>query len=668
MANLSSCPDLNIYVGKEIERIQRSISRIVQGLDPSSALSILKEAVTDDLTTNAARFSKAAAEGIGSEFTQKLIKGVLDQVLDEVISQLPPGQGREVVTKLRSMTDISFSMIQLAIALSDKSPLVMASKAKKALYDTFSLREDLANAVISKLEQLRIILSSVENANSTDETIAQKVNKSITNAFSKISDADRKLLSVQESLLRKLVDIDNLDGAKSDILSAIQALSPVDKSFNASAITTNEEIIDLLNANVSDSAISEQILRASGKNNFAFETEDLEDLKENGMSTSLQEIFLSVRDVPKISDPAQIIWKKVKDITLQINQDVQLLEQYESAIPRILNNYISIREALEKPKAQEIHSNEMYGRIINSVRSRLSSVMAQMTVTQTFLEANKRPTSDSFSTSSVGDWIGQLSASLSVLDIVRQGFYEEKKINANPLTSKFYEAYEKSIFSLRVSQFKWTDPVKAKEHLNFSSGIDLINSSVGTGHAILSSSSHEDAKNLLVTLDINISTLKLFQEGLVAREVDCRTHIDKYSPEPGVPDIFNKLFAMLKQLGFDRIYDQLIEGGITGVLDMPPELGSYIGAAADCLRKKAQAANNEFERRKFERASLDLDKKNRARFIGKVNMSMRSAHAVKKLQERLSEIMALIKNLFDQDFLTTFNTATDGVFTELPTL
>ena len=206
MTSITDCPSVQLYTTKEVAKLQLAVTRIVQGLDPSSALKAMKDAVVDDFTKNAANFAKAAAEGIGSEFTQQLIKGIFDQVLNEVISALPPGEARTVAQKVQSLADINFSMIQLALQLADTSPLVMASKAKKAFIDVLDEREVEIDKTIALCKQLRQIVSAAEAnvaATSVDKTIAAKVEKSYGDAKTKIQDADKALLKVQAGIAKE---------------------------------------------------------------------------------------------------------------------------------------------------------------------------------------------------------------------------------------------------------------------------------------------------------------------------------------------------------------------------------------------------------------------------------------------------------------------------------
>lgn len=671
MPKLTDCPPVQFYTTKEVAKLQLAVTRIVQGLDPSSALKAMKDAVVSDFTENAAKFAKAAAEGIGSEFTQKLIKGIFDQVLDEVISALPPGEARTIAQKVQSLADINFSMIQLALQLADTSPLVMASKAKKAFIEIVVERDEEIQKTITLCKELRQIVTRAEQAaaaNNVDGTIAAKVEKSYGDAKTKLQSADEALLKVQAGILKKVVDGANLDSAKSLLTEALQILSPLDQQLDSEGITTNEELIGLLRANVSDADIVTKLYKASGVNSFKYDSASIDTLRQEGMSNYVERIFMSLQHVPKKEDPVQIVWKKAKDKITEINQQIQKLQEYENSIPNILRNYLTIKDALEEPKAQDIHAGPMYDRVIVKCRAMISQIILKIDRSTVFLQAGARPGSNEYTTESIGSWIAELSVILSLLEVVKQGMYEEKKLNANPFNSQYYKSYENSFNSFKDSPRGWLVDTTRISNLSFQGGIETITLLAGGAHAAIKSKSLPDIKRRLTTMDTDIKNLENLKTLLNAAETDARTHLDKYSPEPEVPELFDKLFDMVKKLGFDRVYDELVQGGLVNVLNMPPELATYIGAAAACLREKAQKANNEFERRKFEKASLKLSKKNRSRHLGKVNMSMRSVQAVKNLKARMEEIFAMVKSLFEQDIRTTDRTLTDGTFTTLPNL
>ena len=472
----------------------------------------------------------------------------------------------------------------------------------------------------------------------------------------------------RRELPKKVVDKNNLDSAKSLITEALQILSPLDQQLDGEGITTNEELIGLLQANLPDSDIVTKLLKAGGVNSFKYDTESIETLRGEGMSTYVERIFLSLKSFPKKEDPAQIVWKKAKDKIAEINKQIEKLQVYENTIPNILKNFLTIKDALEAPKAQDIHAGPMYDRIIVKCRSMLSKIVLNIDKSTTFLQAGARPGSNEYTTESIGSWIAQLSVVLSLLEVVQQGMYEEKKLNANPLNSQYFKAYEHAFDSFKESAKGWLVDTTRIDNLSFSSGIETITLIAGGAHAAIKSKDIKDIKRRLATMDTDIKNLDALKKLMQVNEADAKTHLSKYSPEPVVPDLFDKLFDMVKQLGFDRVYDELVVGGLTNVLNMPPELATYVGAAAHCLRMKAQQANNEFERRKFEKASLKLSKKNRSRFLGKVNMSMRSVQAVKNLKARMEEIFAMVKSLFEQDIRTVDRTLTDGTFTTLPNL
>lgn len=673
MPKLTDCPPVQFYTTKEVAKLQLAVTRIVQGLDPSSALKAMKDAVVSDFTENAAKFAKAAAEGIGSEFTQNLIKGIFDQVLDEVISALPPGEARTIAQKVQSLADINFSMIQLALQLADTSPLVMASKAKKAFIQIVEERDAEIQKAITLCKELRQICTRAEqlNAASSDSaktTIAKEIEKSYGEVKTKLQSADEALLKVQAGIIKKVIDSANLDSAKNLINEAIRILSPLDNELDATAITTNEELIGLLRANFSDADIVTKLYKASGVNSFTYDSESIQTLRDEGMSNYVERIFISLQSVPKKEDPLAILWKQINDKTTEINKQAQILEEYENKVSNILKNYLTIKDALEAPKAQDIHAGPMYDRVIVKCRSMISKIILKIDRSTVFLQAGARPGTNEYTTRSVGSWIAELAVVLSLLDVVQQGMYEEKKLNANPLNSQYYKAYENSFDSFKNSPRGWLTDTTRASNLSFQSGVNSMRMVAGGAHSAIFSSDLADIKRILARMDTDIKNIENLKTLLNAAETDARTHLDKYSPEPEIPDLFDKLFDMVKKLGFDRVYDQLVEGGLVNVLNMPPELATYVGAAAACLREKAQQASNEFERRKFEKASLKLSKKNRSRHLGKVNMSMRSVQAVKNLKARMEEIFAMVKSLFEQDIRTVDRTLTDGTFTTLPNL
>lgn len=668
MPSILDCPSVQLYTTNEIAKIQLSITRIIQGLDPSSALKAMKDSVVDGLSENASDFAKAAAEGIGSEFTEGLIKGIFDQVLDEVMSSLPPGEARSVADKIKGLSEINFSMIQLVLQLSESSPLVMASKAKSSFIEIVTERSAAIKEAVAICRLLRQIVSKAELATDASTTIAAKVEKSYSDASLKLEKADTALLDVYSSLSRKVVNKAGLDSAKGLLLEALQLLSPLDRQLGAASITTNQELIGLLQSNVSDTEIVQKLLKSNGVNSFDFDQESVSTLREEGMSPYVERIFISMKGFPRAPDPVQIIWKKAKDKITDINRKIQELEQYEVKIPNILNNYLTIKSALEEPKAQDIHAGPMYGRIITKCRTMISKIRSRMSVSTELIQSGSRPGKDEFSTESIGGWIAEISVILSLLETVQQGMYEDRKENSSPLNNQFFKLYENSFKSFQDSGREWTNQEKMASNLSFSSGIRTLSLIAGGAHAVLVSKNTDDIKRRLADMDKDIKMLDALLVILESNEKDAISHLDKYSPEPEVPDILNKLLSMVKGIGFDRVYDELNIGGLINVINMPPELGTYIGAAAACLRMQAQNATNEFERRKFEKAALKLSKKGKSIFLGKVNMSMRSVQAVKSLKSRLEEILSLAKNLFETDLRIDENTLTDGLFTSLPNL
>lgn len=655
LANTTQCPQVQIYVARETARLTESVQRVFRGLDSTAAAKALKDAIVSDVTDNATKIAKATAEGLGSEFTQNLLKGVIDQVLGEISTNFP--ETRDVIGAIKSFSDISFSLIQTVLVLAEKSPLTMATRAKRNLQDRISQRNTEIDNLEGLLTQLRDLIREVVKR----KPIGTTVSTTFQSASDKLAAADSDLTKVRAGLVKKVLETTSLSSAIVNLEAAMKALSPLEEQMSRTAVTTNAEIIELLQSGFGDSEINKAILASNGLHSFDYEESSITALTEAGMSDNVKRVFLSVKNAKAPQDPDTILFNKIKSKLAEINTSIDKIGAYNVAIPRLLSVYISIKEHLETPKPQETNAQSFYLKIVDSSKARIQKLIGLIGASKAVVDFKKRPTKEEQESTQIDAWIAEIVAIISILELVQQGFYNEKRLNANPVNTQFYNAYEKSLEYLNRDKrivtsttFRWTNATQATERLGFDTGLKRAQEVSAYGRSILNAKSKSDLDNLLARINATLLLLKNEQKNLAAYEIDVQSCLNQYSPEPEIPRIFELLDNFISQAGFDRLADKLLEGDIGDVLNCTPEVASYAGAAAKCLRDLAEQATNEFERAKFEKEAVNISRKERSRLLGNVNISMRSATALTSLQRRLLDIGNLMKNLFDQA-LSNFN-------------
>lgn len=651
LSNQPVCPHVQVFVARETIRLQSALTRTFRGLDASVAAKAIKDAVASDLIDNAGSIAKAASEGIGADFTQKLVKGVIDQVLSEISFNFP--ETRDIVSNIKIFGDLSFSMIQMAITLADNSPLVMASRSKRAWIETVNLRSSEIVNLRNELQGLIILAQEAESRT----PIGQVMSKVFTSVSSSLDSASMSLERVEAGLVDGLLQIVPLGEAKEYLRRAMVGLSPLDETMSRTAITTNPELIELLEANFGDGDIINRLLASNGLHSFNFDEASIKELTDAGMSSNVKTIFLSLKGTKSPADPDQILFAKIKAKIATVNNVINKVDGYSVAIPNILAHFFTVKEYLEEPKPKETNARNFYDSIVKSANTRVVKLAGLIRNSKELLDSSKRPADSDLETTNVDEWIAEIASIMAMLDMLKQGMYAEKRLNANPANTIFYNAYEDALACLKRDRnlpsnetFSWDDAQARITHLGFSLGIVRAQQAVAFARQTLGSKSIEDIKNLGTKARSAVLILDNEVEILEAREADVWSCLQRYSPEPSVPRLFELLDTLLSKMGFDRMADRLIQGDIKDILNCSPELASYAGAAAKCLRDKAAESSNDSDRSKFEKAAIDIDRENRTRFLGDVNVSTRSIQSIRSLQVRLEEIAGLLNNVLGTGF------------------
>jgi len=645
-----SCPGLEVYATREILRLSSSITRTVRGLDPSSAIDALKEAVTDDIIGNASKLAKAASEGIGSEFTQQLIRGAVVEILDSISSTFPGT--RETVDKIKNFTDISFSMIQLVIQLTDKSPLMFASNAKKAYYSAVAARKELISKLSLGIESMIETGRKLQK----DGPVAPRISLTISTAITNLTDAALSIDTARAAAFRKKIDMNSVTNARASLKKALNALSPLDAVMGGFAITNNDELSEAILSKIPEDDIINKINAASGINSFDFSDSAVEELLSIGMSQPIKAAFLLLKNVPKVKDPLQILLSKMNLKMIEVTDLIRLIGVESINVSQALINYQAVKKFMEQPLSAETNRSQFFQRILTTLKSRVDKLVVKLATYQEILLVPTRPSDNSIEHIDVGKWMGDIASMMATLNIITRDMYQEKKTNESPVSSVFYTAYERSLKSLKDSHYKWGDLDTTastidlisggiSSDIGFVAGINSASRAIKLVLALPGSKSSEDMTRLLTDADTELKSFKISISSLEGYEADINSHLLKFSPEPEFAGRMESLFKMINLAGFDKMFDDLNVGDITSVLSATPEIASYIGLAAACVRNLAANAANEVERAKYYDTSIELSRKERTRFLGKVSISNRSVQAVKNLTKRILDIEHMIRSL-----------------------
>jgi hypothetical protein len=632
------CPQLTTWGTKEVALLNVSLQRTARGLDPSVAMKALRDSVATDLASNATNIAKAAVEGLGSEFTRGLIKAAVDEVIEQISANFP--ETRNIVSKIQNITDNVFSIIQILFTLADNSPLTIAAKTKGYIQEDFTYRDNYVTNVSARIDTLLDLCKSIK----TSGPISETVKTSAYSAVSKLNSANSHLDNVRVKMLRKIIDLPSLENAKSELKSALQILSPLDEKLDGDAVTTNEEIIELIDLGYDDITIELKILRAASINSFDFSANAVAQLTEAGMSERVKRVFLSIKGRHE-KTPEQIVAGKIRKEIQDILDDTDSITSYSSRIIEMIENYQTIRIYLDTPKQQDTHAQGLYVRIIDYTRSKIASLVKRMEQAANY-DGKTRPGEKQERITDIESWISEIAALLSTLELIKKGMYNDKKINSKPINTVYFNAYESS-----VDAMEGDDNLDTLDTINnfvgFSDGIDVVYEIIGVAQAVTQSLTQSDVDFQVNKLESKVNVFKAFVTSLKRNVATVNGYLDLYSPTPEASATFDKIFELLDLTGMDRLRDELLKGNMQCLLDMDPEMASYAGSAAQCIRYMARQAANEYEKSKFLKAAKKIDGINRAKILGKVHLSDRSFASVKYLKDRILQIQSLIKNLLN---------------------
>lgn len=631
------CPQISEWASKEVLRLNSSLVRIVRGIDPSVAFKALEDAVANDVVKNAGNIAKAAAEGMGSEFTQKLIKAAVDEILNEVMATFP--ETRDILSKVKNYHDMIFSIVQIVFTMIEEGPLAVASRTKRYTKEEIAKRSDQLSRLSSKYQELVVICKDVQK----NGPIFTKVMTGALEASKNLAKADSYLLNVRVKLLKKIIDIPTLSNAKDELFNAIKALSPLDADLNKNAITTNKELLEMLNLGYSDIDIKIRLLNASAINSFDFSEKALEELREAGMSKGVERVFIGIQNRKKAT-PNQMLIANARRIAGDIRDILDEVQKSSNRIVNLVENYLTVELYLDKPKVVDTHANDFYVRIVDSVRERILKVSNRIVAATT--PRKERITSREDYITDIESWITEIASLLSVLELIKNGMYEDKKQNTNPTNKFYYKAYEDSVAAFNATG-KYDDIDEITTAVGFKNGISLSYELLGLLQAVPMSSSQKDIDNLIKLIDASNITLLAYIAALKNEEKEVTKFLDIFNPEPSIPPIFDQMMQIIQLMGMDRLFDQVTDGNLECLFNISPNMASYSGAASECLKNMARSASTEVERTNLLNAAKKIDKSDRIRMLGNVQLSNRSIAALKNLQNRILEIESLMKGLIN---------------------
>lgn len=633
------CPELPTWASKEIANLTVAIARTTRGLDPSAAAKALKDAVAEDLAKNGAAIAKAASEGIGSEYTQKLIKASVDTILEEISKTFP--ESKNVVQKIKNLSDFSFSLIQIVINMTDNSPLTIASKVKGFITDEINERRSLTNSAIDKVAELNSALRVIKSRG----PIIEKLDEGMSDASSYLSAAEILLLSVRTKLKKKILDTPSLEGAKSNLKSALEALSPLDVDLEGLSVSTNEEVIELYNAGYPEIDIELRLLKSKYTNRFDYSDEAIEELQEYGMSDGVVKVFKTLEFRARVEEPEQILLGKVRRIVSELREILEDLSDKSIRIAQLLNNYLTIILYMDTPKNEETNSQDLYFRLIDNVRFRVSSVAQKIENARNFNTKKRSTGVEQDQITDIDEWIAEIVAIMSVLELVRLQVYEEKKLNSTPANTAFYEAYEDSVEAFNNDPNYSFEQEEIEEKLGFQDGLTIIEQSISNAQSMVTATKQEEIDYMYELQEANIESLRAIAESMTIYEDVILKHLAIYSPEPDVSSRIEQIIKLMQTLGFDRLKDKLLDGDLEELYNMATDEATYLGAASKCVKNLAEKAITEEEKRKFLNVALKLDRTNRTRFLGRVQVSLKSIQALKALKDRVLDIESTIRSL-----------------------
>lgn len=648
------CPELPQWATQEITNLTAAVARVTRGLDPASLAKSLLDSAAEDITTNGAAAAKAASEGIGSEYTQKLIKSSVDAILEEITKTFP--EANNVVQKIKNFSDISFSLIQIVINMTDNSPLVIASKVKKTIIDEIGIRRQEFKTVIAKIEELNATLAVLRSRG----PIIGSIVSGMANTVQHLDNAESYLMTMRTKLIKKILDTPSLNNAKASLMSALETLSPLDTTISGTTISTNEELADLYYSGVSEIDIKIKLLNAKYTQRFNYSDDAIRELRNIGMSESVETIFRTLQFKAQNSDPSQVLLGKIRRTVSELTEVSGSLLTRSTRIARLLNNYLTISLYLDKPKNQETNAQDLYYRIIDNLRSRISKLKSKIINARENSYVKRTPGVKQDQVSDIEYWIAEIVAMLAVLDIVKMNVYEEKKINSTPANTIYYTAYENSVKKFEDDKTYNFELSEIEDKLAFIAGADLVDSSIANAQAMALSTEQEEINQLFGMQQINLISLKSIGDSMEVYENIIISYLNIYTPEPDVSSKIDSIIKMMEALGFDRLKDKFLEGDLEELYNMVTDEATYLGAASKCIKSMAEKAETEAEKKKFMKVALKLDKTNRTRFLGRVHVSTKSIQALRELKDRVVEVEGIIQSLIGMS-TNLAKTATENI-------